>query len=119
MALQPFVRPWPLYKFLDLLHSRHDSMDGDQPVARPLPAHRIAQTQTAMPQVGFETMIPVFEGAKIVHDLDRAVTVIGKAHIRKNKNRNTDSISVISSFRTFPYITKVSTLPHHCYIRTT
>jgi hypothetical protein len=30
-----------------------------------------------MPQVGFEPTIPVFERAKPVHDLDRAVTVIG------------------------------------------
>jgi hypothetical protein len=28
--------------FLDLLHSREDSSDGDQPVAGPLPAHRTA-----------------------------------------------------------------------------
>jgi hypothetical protein len=31
-----------------------------------------------MPWVGFELMIPVFERAKTVHDLDRAATVIGK-----------------------------------------
>jgi hypothetical protein len=30
-----------------------------------------------MPQVGFELMILVFERAKIVHVLDRAVTAIG------------------------------------------
>jgi hypothetical protein len=29
-----------------------------------------------MSQVGFEPMIPVFERAKTVHDLDRAATVI-------------------------------------------
>jgi hypothetical protein len=42
---------------------------GYQPVARPLPAHRTAQTQnkltqTSMPQVWFEPTIPVFERAK-------------------------------------------------------
>jgi hypothetical protein len=31
----------------------------------------------SMPQVGFETTIPVFEQAKTVHALDRAATVIG------------------------------------------
>jgi hypothetical protein len=31
-----------------------------------------------MPQEGFETMIPVFEGAKTVHASDRAATVIGR-----------------------------------------
>jgi hypothetical protein len=54
---------------------------GDQHVARPLPAHRTAQTQnkciqTSMLQVGFEPMIPMFEEAKIVHALDRTATVI-------------------------------------------
>jgi hypothetical protein len=29
-----------------------------------------------MPQVGFETTIPVFERAKTVHALDRAATLI-------------------------------------------
>jgi hypothetical protein len=28
MALQPFVGPWTLFKFLDLLHHRQDSLDG-------------------------------------------------------------------------------------------
>jgi hypothetical protein len=51
---------------------------GDQPVARPLPACRIIQTQNERTQtplllVGFELTIPVFEVT--VHALDRAVTV--------------------------------------------
>jgi hypothetical protein len=53
----------------------------DQPVARPLPTHRTTQTQNKrtqkfIPRVGFEPMISVFERAKTVHALDRAVTVI-------------------------------------------
>jgi hypothetical protein len=35
------------------------------------------RTQTSMPRVGFEPTIPVFERAKTVHALDRAVTPIG------------------------------------------
>jgi hypothetical protein len=55
---------------------------GDQSVARLLPTHRTIQTQnkrtqTHMPQVEFESTIPVFERAKIVHAVDRAATVIG------------------------------------------
>jgi hypothetical protein len=55
---------------------------GDQPDARPLPAHRTPQTQnkrtqTSMPQVGFEPRIPVFERAKTVNALGGAATVIG------------------------------------------
>jgi hypothetical protein len=58
----------------------------DQPVASPLPAHRTAQTQnkraqTSMPQVGFESTIPVLERAKTVHVLDRAAAVIAPANI--------------------------------------
>jgi hypothetical protein len=56
---------------------------GDQPVARPLPAHRTGQTQnkrtqTSMPQVEFEPTIPAFERAKTVHILDRAAAAIGR-----------------------------------------
>jgi hypothetical protein len=55
---------------------------GDQPVTRPLPAQRTAQTQskrtqTTMPQVGLEPTIPVFEWAKTVHAIYGASTVIG------------------------------------------
>jgi hypothetical protein len=28
MALQPFVGPWPLFEFLDPIHSQYDSLDG-------------------------------------------------------------------------------------------
>jgi hypothetical protein len=55
---------------------------GDQPVVRPLPAHRRhtqnKRTQTSMPRLGFEHMTQVFKRAKTVVDLDRAATVIGK-----------------------------------------
>jgi hypothetical protein len=34
-----------------------------------------------MTQVGFESMIPVYQRAKTVHALDRAATVIGYAYI--------------------------------------
>jgi hypothetical protein len=59
---------------------------GDQPVARPLPAHRTAQTQnkrtqTSMPQFVFEPTIPVFERAKAVHALDRTATVISMRNV--------------------------------------
>jgi hypothetical protein len=55
---------------------------GGQPVTRPRPTHRTAQTQnkriqTSMHRVGFEPTIPVFEWAKMVHALDSAATVIG------------------------------------------
>jgi hypothetical protein len=80
--LKPFVGSWPLYQFLDLFTVGKTPWTGDQPFARPLRAHRPAQaqnkrTQTSMPQVELEPMIPVFERAKTVHVLDRAATVIG------------------------------------------
>jgi hypothetical protein len=58
----------------------------DHPFARPLPAHRTAQTQikhthTSMPQVVFEPTIPMFERTKTVHTSDRAAIVIGQLHL--------------------------------------
>jgi hypothetical protein len=58
----------------------------DQPVARPLPTHRITQTQkkctqTFMPRVEFEPTIPVLERVKIFYALDHAATVIGHESI--------------------------------------
>jgi hypothetical protein len=47
---------------------------GYQPVARPLPTHRIHAH--IMPSVGFEPTIPAFERAKTGHALDLAATVI-------------------------------------------
>jgi hypothetical protein len=85
MALQPFVGPWTLFFTFAILYTiGRTPWTGEQPVARPLPAHRAAQTQnkriqTSMPQVEFEPTIPVLERAETVHALDRAVTVIGFA----------------------------------------
>jgi hypothetical protein len=58
-------------------------LDGDQPVARPLPTHKTTQTQnertqTFMPRMEFEPTIPAFERAKTVHASDRADTLIAK-----------------------------------------
>jgi hypothetical protein len=92
LALPTFIGPWPLVQFPDLIHGRYDSLDGDQLVSRPLPAHSMAQTyskrtQTPMPQVGFELTTPVFQRAKTVQALDRAATVIGLAFHRPNQIR--------------------------------
>jgi hypothetical protein len=54
----------------------------DQPVARPLPNTNTEETQTSMPQVGFEPTIPAFERAKTVHALYRVAPVIGIHHLR-------------------------------------
>jgi hypothetical protein len=82
MALQAFVGPWPLFGFLILYTVGRTPWTGDQPVAMPLPVHRITQTQnirpqTSTPQVGFEPTIPAYEWAKTVHALDRAAFVSG------------------------------------------
>jgi hypothetical protein len=65
-------------------------LDGDQPVARPIPTKRTAQAQnkckpTSKPQVQFEPTTPMFERTKTVHALDRAATVIGVYRIKKLK----------------------------------
>jgi hypothetical protein len=79
-ALQPL---WTLaaFQFLNLYTVGGTPWTGDNPVARPLPAHRTRQTQnkhtqTSMPLVGFEPMIPVLERVKTVHALDLVATVI-------------------------------------------
>jgi hypothetical protein len=81
-----------VFSFLILCTVGRTPRTGDQLVARTLPTHRTTQTQnkrtqTYMPRVGFETMIPAFERAKTVNALDRAATVIdphpfNPSHIR-------------------------------------
>jgi hypothetical protein len=66
-------------------------LTGDQPVSRPLPAHRTTQKQnkgiqTSIPQVGFEPTITVFERSKTFRALDRAAIVIGK-HTTSQSNK--------------------------------
>jgi hypothetical protein len=76
MALQP-VGPWPLLQFLNPIHSRQDSLDGESARLKAATYTQNKRTQTSMPRVGFEPTTPVFERAKTVHALGRAVTVIG------------------------------------------
>jgi hypothetical protein len=62
------------------------SWTSDQPVARPLPAHRETKTQnkrtqTSMPQVGFEPSIRAFEREKTVRASDCADAAIGEVYI--------------------------------------
>jgi hypothetical protein len=75
--------PWPLFQFLNLYTVGRTPWTGVEPVARPLPIQRTTQTQnkrtqTSMPRVGFKPTIPVFEGAKMIHTLDRTAVVIDK-----------------------------------------
>jgi hypothetical protein len=66
MALQPFVGPWPLFQFLDPIHNGQDTLDGGS-ARRKAATYTQTQnkrTQTSMPRVGFEPMIPAFERAK-------------------------------------------------------
>jgi hypothetical protein len=63
---------------------------GDQPFARSLPTRRTSQTpnkrkQTPKPREGFETSIPVFELAKVVHAFDRAATVVALTIIQNTQ----------------------------------
>jgi hypothetical protein len=82
MALELFVGPWPLFRFLILYRVGRTPWTGDQ--AGSLPTHRTTQTQNKYTKYrhscwsGFEPTIPAFERAKAVHDLDRAAAVIIK-----------------------------------------
>jgi hypothetical protein len=58
---------------------------GDQPVAKPPPAHWTAQTrnkrtETSVPWVGFEPMIPVFEQAKSLRPRCHCVRLLCISH---------------------------------------
>jgi hypothetical protein len=64
-------------RFLDLYAVDRTPWKGDQPIARPLPKHRINAHRHPCFWVGFEPTIPVLKQAKTVHALDRAATVIG------------------------------------------
>jgi hypothetical protein len=93
MALQPFVVPWTLFSYLILYTAGKTPWKRNQPVARPLPAHRTARTQnkytqTSMPQVGFEPTIPVFERAKTVVNLTISLGIIYYARGRKWNKQN-------------------------------
>jgi hypothetical protein len=71
---------------------------GDQPVASPLPKHRINTYthQTSMLCVGFEHTIPASEWAKTVHALDHSATVTG-SHCHQKLKYSTMKINVTRS----------------------
>jgi hypothetical protein len=76
MTLQPFAGPRPLFSFLIFYAVSRTPWTGDQPVAKPLPAHteqhkQNKRTQTSMAPVGLEPMIPVFERPKTVYAFSR------------------------------------------------
>jgi hypothetical protein len=76
MTLQPFVGPWSIFSFLIFYVVGRIPWTGVQQVTRPPSAHRTVQTQnknsqTSMPEVGFERTIPVFQRTKTVYALDR------------------------------------------------
>jgi hypothetical protein len=81
MALQPFFEPWPLIQFLDLLHIRWDSLDGESARRKAATYTQNKRTQTSIPSVGFEPIITAFERAKTVHVSDIAATVIGTRNL--------------------------------------
>jgi hypothetical protein len=78
----PLLGTGRFFNFLMVYIVGRTPWTGDQPVARPVCTHRTTQTQnkrtqTPMPWVRFEPMIPAFERAKTFHALDRAANVIG------------------------------------------
>jgi hypothetical protein len=70
----PLLGPGPFFSFIILHIVGRTLWTGDQPIARPLPTHRTAQTQnkrtqTSMPRMGFKPTNQAFERAKTVHAL--------------------------------------------------
>jgi hypothetical protein len=71
---------WPHFQFLNLYTVCRTPTGISPSQGRYLHTEQHKQnkcTQTFMPRVGFEATIPVFDRAKRVHALDRAVAVIG------------------------------------------
>jgi hypothetical protein len=87
--MAPTALCWGLglfFRFFIFCTVGRTSWAGDQPVARPLSVHRIAQTQnkrtqTSTPWVGFEPMIPVSQRVKTMHALGRPATVLGITYV--------------------------------------
>jgi hypothetical protein len=95
----PSLDPGRFFSFLILHTVGTTPWTGDQPVARPLPAHRTAETQnkhtqTSMPQVGSKPTIPAFERVKTVHASDSAATVTAIRHYGHHKNGGKRNISI-------------------------
>jgi hypothetical protein len=93
VTLQPSVGPWSLLQSRNLFYvDGRTPWTSDQPDPRPLPTHRTPwpqnkRTQTCMPWVGFEPIIPAFEETKTIDALDRAATVIGPNNFTIIKSR--------------------------------
>jgi hypothetical protein len=77
MALQPL---WTLAAFFSLLIYTKSV----EPLGRGSACRKTA-TCISMPRMGFESKTPVLEGAKTVHGLDHAATVVG-SHITTYTN---------------------------------
>jgi hypothetical protein len=84
--------------------------------------HSTAQTQnkrthTQIPQVEFETTIPVFERAKAVLALDCAATEIGRYFLRMTENKRNKLASLIT-FRLIKFLPDANNCvvcaPHGC-----
>jgi hypothetical protein len=79
----PLLELGRFFSFLILYTDGRTPRTGDQPVSKPLPTHRTTRTQneriqTSLPQVGFETTIPVIERGKTLHALDRVARTTGR-----------------------------------------
>jgi hypothetical protein len=77
--------PWPLFQFLNLYRVGRTPWTGDQPVARPLPTHRINTHKHTCLEWEFDHTFPVFERAKTVRAVDGAATVIGRPQSKASK----------------------------------
>jgi hypothetical protein len=82
----PSLGLFSFFSFLIFNKVRRIPWTGDQPVARPLPAHRTTQTQNKHTDIhassGIRTHDPSFRASEAVHALDRAATVTGSHDFR-------------------------------------
>jgi hypothetical protein len=75
------------------------------------------RTQTPLPRVGFEPMIPVFERAETVHALDRAETVIGTFNGLHGVIFQKTELFIPTGVRTSDPISSSNLVPHHSHLK--
>jgi hypothetical protein len=71
--------PWPLFQFLDPIHSRQDSLDGESARRTHTEKHRVNAHNTDIHTLSGVRAHDPFERAKTVHALEHEATVIGPA----------------------------------------
>jgi hypothetical protein len=89
MDLQLFVVPWPIFSFLMLYRVSRTPCTADQPVASPLPSHRVSQTQNK--HTNFDPSVWVGEAGSGLRQRSHCVR-----HVNLHTNKQTNKLHGLS-----------------------